>query len=144
MSQRDWVLDHLESYRKTDGEDGHFWKGPDGKQKLPCLLLSTTGKRSGEDRTTPLIYGRDGFRHIIVASRGGAAEHPSWYRNLVAKAEVRVQVGAERFAARARTAAGDERTGLWRLMADIYPPYDDYQEKAKDSREIPVVVLERL
>ncbi len=144
MAQRDWVLEHIQKYRESDGEEGHIWKGVDGKQNLPCLLLETTGGKTGEARTTALIYGQDGDRYVIVASRGGTPTHPLWYRNLVANPEVALQVGAERFAARARTAAGEERASLWRLMAEIFPTYDHYHEKAKATREIPVVVLERI
>ena len=143
MAQRDWVLEHIQKYRESDGEDGHTWRGVDGKQNLPCLLLTTTGRRSGKTYTTPLIYGQDGDRYVIIASRGGTANHPMWYQNLVAEPEVDLQVGAERFAATARTAASEERATLWQLMASIFPTYNDYQEKAKASREIPVVVLER-
>ena len=143
MSQSDWVVDHLRRYQETNGKDGHLWGGPDGTQSLPCLLLTTTGSKSGEARLTPLIYGEDDGRYVIIASRGGAPEHPSWYTNLAATPAVNLQIGAEKFAAAARIASGDERTRLWQLMAKIYPPYDDYQEKAKNSREIPLVVLER-
>ena len=142
MGQSDWVVSHLRRYRETNGEDGRLWGGPDGKQNLPCLLLTTTGSKSGEARTTPLIYGEGGGRYVIVASRGGAPEHPSWYNNLAANPAAELQVSAEQFSATARTATGDERTALWQLMAKIYPPYDDYREKA-ENREIPVVVLDR-
>ncbi|MDP6705276.1 MAG: nitroreductase family deazaflavin-dependent oxidoreductase [Alphaproteobacteria bacterium] len=144
MAQRDWVLEHIRKYRESDGEEGHIWAGVDGKQNLPCLLLTTTGQKSGEARTTALIYGRDGDACVIVASRGGTPTHPLWYRNLVANPEVDLQVGADKFKARARTAEGEERARLWRLMAEIFPTYDDYREKAKATREIPVVVLERI
>ena len=142
MSQSDWVVDHIRRYRETNGEDGHQWAGPDGNQNLPCLLLTTTGSKSGAVRTTPLIYGEDDSRYVIVASRGGAPEHPAWYNNLVANPAADLQVGADQFSTTARTVTGDERIALWQLMAKIYPPYDDYQEKAK-NREIPVVVLDR-
>jgi deazaflavin-dependent oxidoreductase (nitroreductase family) len=88
-----------------------------------------------------LIYGRDGDNYIVVASKGGAPEHPEWYRNLVANPEVEVQVAADRFMANARTASAEERPKLWALMAEIWPAYNDYQ--AKTDREIPVVILER-
>jgi len=143
MAQRDWVEAHIKRYRESNGEDGHIWRGVDGKQNLPCLLLTTTGHRSGAARTTPLIYGRDGDDHIIIASRGGTPDHPSWYRNLAANPVVALQVGAEQFTARARTAEGAERTRLWQIMAGVFPTYDSYQEKAQATREIPVVVLER-
>lgn len=126
---------HVESYRSTGGELGHIWKG------VPTLLLTTTGRRTGERHTTPLIYGRDGERHVIVASKGGAPAHPGWYRNLRKQPEVELQVKDEVFAATARTADGEERERLWRLMAEVWPAYDDYARKT--DREIPVVVLER-
>lgn len=127
--------EHVRRYRETGGEVGHIWNG------VPTLLLTTTGRRSGEQRTTPLIYGQDGDRYVVVASKGGAPQHPAWYLNLSAQPAVELQVAAERFRARARTAAPNERERLWTLMAGIWPAYDDYQ--AKTEREIPVVVLER-
>jgi deazaflavin-dependent oxidoreductase (nitroreductase family) len=130
-----WIADHLRRYQATDGADGHLWNG------VPCLLLTTTGRKSGAALTLPLIYGRDGERVVIVASRGGAPDHPAWYKNLAANPRVRVQVAADKFAATARTAAGEERARLWRAMTAIWPAYDEYQ--AKTTREIPVVVLER-
>jgi len=130
-----WIADHLAKYLATNGADGHIWNG------VPTLLLTTTGRKSGEARTLPLIYGKDGARYVIVASRGGAPDHPGWYKNLVARHEVRLQVGADKFGARASTAKGAERTRLWQVMTKIWPAYDEYQKKT--AREIPVVVLER-
>ena len=130
-----WVAEHTRKYVETNGEEGHIWNG------VPTLALTTTGRRSGKQHRTMLIYGRDGDRYIVVASKGGADEHPQWYRNLQANPEVQVQVGGERFPARARTATGDERSRLWKLMAEIWPAYNQYQTKT--SREIPVVILER-
>jgi deazaflavin-dependent oxidoreductase (nitroreductase family) len=106
------------------------------------LLLTTTGRHSGQPRTTPLIYGRDGDRYLVVASRGGAPKHPDWYQNLVAQPEVHVRVMADRFKARARTATAAEKPPLWKTMAAIFPPYDEYQTRT--TREIPVVILERV
>lgn len=143
MAQRDWVVEHMKRYRESDGADGHIWTGRDGKQELPCLLLTTTGRRSGARHETALIYGQDGDSYVIVASVGGADKHPLWYENLVGEPRVEVQVVADRFAANARTAFGDERARLWKMMAKIFPTYESYHEKAKASREIPVVVLER-
>ena len=142
MAQSDWAKDHVHRYQETNGEDGHMWGGPDGKQSLPCLLLTTTGRKSGATYTTPLIYGESEGSYIIIASRGGAPTHPAWYNNLEATPKVELQVAADKFAATARIASGGERDKLWRLMAEIYPPYDDYKEKA-GNREIPVVVLDR-
>lgn len=127
--------EHVRRYRETGGEVGHIWRG------APTLLLTTTGRRSGERRTTPLIYGRDGDRYVVVASKGGAPRHPAWYLNLSAEPEVEVQVLDERFRARASTAGPQERERLWRLMAGIWPAYDEYTQRTE--REIPVVVLER-
>ena len=127
--------EHVRRYRETGGEVGHEWRG------VHTLLLTTTGRRSAEKRTTPLIYGRDGDRYVVVASKGGAPQHPAWYLNLSADPDVGLQVAAERFAARARTAGPEERERLWRLMAEIWPAYDEYATKTE--REIPVVVLER-
>jgi deazaflavin-dependent oxidoreductase (nitroreductase family) len=143
MSQRDWVAEHIRKYQESNGAEGHIWAGVDGSLSLPCLLLTTTGRKSGEERTTALIYGRDGDNHVIIASRGGTPTDPVWYGNLAANPDVKLQVGPEKFAATARTVSGRERARLWDMMAEIFPPYNDYHEKAKATREIPVIVLER-
>ena len=132
----DWMVEHMEKYLATNGEDGHVWRG------VPTLLLTTTGRRSGRSLMLPLIYGTHGDHYVIVASKGGHPQHPGWYVNLAAEPTVQVQVGAERFTARARTASGDERAALWDQMAGVWPPYNEYQTKTE--REIPVVVLERV
>jgi deazaflavin-dependent oxidoreductase (nitroreductase family) len=106
------------------------------------LILTTTGRKSGEQRSTPLIFGRSGDDYVIVASQGGRPRHPSWYLNLSANPAVQLQVKADKFRARARTAEGDERERLWGQMNEIWPHYDEYQTKTE--RVIPVVVLERL
>ena len=129
--------EHVRRYRETGGEVGHDWKNG-----APTLLLTTTGRTTGEARTTPLIYGRDGDLAVIVASKGGAPDDPGWYRNLRANPEAELQIRAEVFRTRARDAEGEERERLWRLMAELWPAYDDYQ--AKTERQIPVVVLERV
>ncbi|HLZ72770.1 MAG TPA: nitroreductase family deazaflavin-dependent oxidoreductase [Dehalococcoidia bacterium] len=131
-----WQQEHARRYLASNGADGHIWSG------VPTLLLTTTGRHTGEPRLTPLIYGKDGDRYLIVASRGGAPDHPHWYKNLAANPEVQLQVGAERFAARARTANAEEKPALWKAMTQIWSGYDEYQ--AKTSREIPLVILERV
>jgi deazaflavin-dependent oxidoreductase (nitroreductase family) len=131
-----WQQAHARRYIETGGQEGHIWEG------VTTLLLTTTGRRSGQPRTTPLIYGRDGDRYLVVASRGGAPKHPDWYENLVAQPEVHVQVMADRFTARARTATPAEKPALWRTMTAIWPPYAEYQ--GRTTREIPVVILERV
>ena len=140
----DWIQDHVRRYLASDGEDGHMWDASSagGSGIWPTLLLTTTGRQSGEPRLLPLIYGTQAANHVIIASKGGFPEHPAWYGNLVAQPLVDLQVGSEKFRARARTAEGEERTRLWDAMVAVYPPYADYQ--ARTSREIPVVVLERV
>jgi deazaflavin-dependent oxidoreductase (nitroreductase family) len=128
--------EHVRRYRETGGEVGHIWR-----RGSKVLLLTTTGRTSGEPRTTPLIYEIAGDAYVIVASKGGAPGHPGWYRNLAKDPGVELQVKGDLFPARARTATGDERERLWKLAAQQWPPYDDYQQKT--DREIPVVVLER-
>lgn len=126
--------EHVRRYRETNGEVGYIWNG------VPTLLLTTTGRRTGEPTTTPLIFGRAGDDFVVVASKGGSPEDPGWYRNLVKQPEVELQVRGERFRGRARTAAGDERARLWRQLAEIWPAYDEYATRT--DREIPVVVVE--
>jgi proline iminopeptidase len=128
--------EHVRVYRETGGQVGHDWK-----KGSKILLLTTKGRRSGEPRTSPLIYEADGDRYVIVASKGGAPEDPGWYRNLAKEPEVELQVRDEVFPARARTAEGEERDRLWRLAAKQWPDYDEYATRT--DRQIPVVVLER-
>ncbi|HVW89219.1 MAG TPA: nitroreductase family deazaflavin-dependent oxidoreductase, partial [Gaiellaceae bacterium] len=105
------------------------------------LLLTTKGRKTGEPRTTPLIYAQEGDRYVIVASKGGAPEHPGWYRNIEKEPSVELQVLGEVFPAHARTAEGEEREQLWRRANEVWRHYDEYATKT--DREIPVVVLER-
>jgi deazaflavin-dependent oxidoreductase (nitroreductase family) len=130
-----WVAKHINSYVDTDGSTGHRYYGVD------ALLLTTRGRKSGKLRRTALYYGNRGADYIIVASNGGSVGHPLWYRNLAADPHVTVQVKDDVFTATARTATGDERAELWKLMSERFPKYDEYQ--AKVQREIPVVVLSR-
>ncbi|MEV0725914.1 nitroreductase family deazaflavin-dependent oxidoreductase [Micromonospora purpureochromogenes] len=136
-SPEGWVADHIRRYVETGGEQGHEWR-----PGVFTLLLTTRGRRSGKLRRTALIYGRDGDDYLVVASQGGAPQHPAWYLNLLAHPEAEAQVGAETFAVRARTAGPEEKPRMWRTMVDIWPAYDDYQTRT--DREIPVVVLERV
>ena len=130
--------EHVDRYRETGGEEGHNWR-----EGSTILLLTTTGRRTGNETTTPLIYDLDDEGNpVIVASKGGAPEHPGWYENLAKTPEVGVQILGEKFRARARVAEGGERERLWRQMNEMWPHYAEYQEKT--DREIPVVVLERI
>jgi deazaflavin-dependent oxidoreductase (nitroreductase family) len=128
--------EHVDRYVETDGAEGHDWQNG-----TSILILTTTGRRSGEPRSMALIYGTHGEDYLVVASKGGADQPPAWYLNLVAHPEVTVQVRGDRFAAHARTATAEEKPELWRTMVAEWPPYDEYQTKTE--REIPVVVLER-
>lgn len=125
--------DHVRRYQETDGETGYWWNG------APTLLLTTTGRRSGEPRTTPLIFGRDGDDHVVVASVGGMPRHPAWYLNLQGTPGARIQVKGDHIDVVARTASDDEKPRLWRLMNEVWPNYERYQERT--DRVIPVVVL---
>jgi F420H(2)-dependent quinone reductase len=131
------ILGHIHArvYRATGGKVG----GRAGK--APVLLLTTTGRKSGQPRTSPLLYTHAGDdAYMVIASKGGAAQHPLWYRNLQANPLAEVTVGRETRQMRARDAHGEERERLWRALADLYPGYDRYAKKT--SRRIPVVVLE--
>jgi deazaflavin-dependent oxidoreductase (nitroreductase family) len=107
----------------------------------PTLLLTTRGRKSGRLHRTALIYGRDGDDYVVVGSDGGSAKHPNWYLNLAENPDVGVQVSADRFAGRARTATARERPALWERMVAIFPQYAEYQQKT--TREIPIVIIER-
>jgi len=127
--------EHVRVYRDTGGERGYHWRG------TTILLLTTRGRSSGEPRTTPLIHRTDGDRFVVVASKGGAPDHPGWFKNLEADPDATIQVLGEEIPVRASVAEGEERERLWRLMAEAWPAYDEYQQKT--SREIPVVILTR-
>lgn len=135
-SPTSWVADHIHKYVESGGEDGHIWNG------YPTLLITTRGRKSGKLRRSALIYGEYDGGYVIVASKGGAPEDPLWYRNLQADPKVEVQVRDEVFTATAQTIDGPLREQLWKLMAQIYPPYDEYQTKT--DRQIPVVLLTRV
>ncbi|WP_431239221.1 nitroreductase family deazaflavin-dependent oxidoreductase [Mycolicibacterium aichiense] len=125
--------EHVEAYRESGGEVGYLWNG------VPTLLLSVTGRRSGEVRTSALIFGRDGDDYLVVASMGGAPRHPKWYLNLQSEPSAVIQVRDERITVTARTATPDEKPRLWKIVTGVWPNYDAYQ--ARTDREIPVVVL---
>jgi F420H(2)-dependent quinone reductase len=125
---------HRGVYKLTGGKVG----GKIGK--VPVLLLTTIGRKSGQPRTQPLLYTQADDGYAVIASKGGAAQHPLWYSNLQANPHVEVTVGRETRHMRARDAQGEERERLWRALADLFPGYDKYAQKT--SRQIPVVVLQ--
>jgi deazaflavin-dependent oxidoreductase (nitroreductase family) len=142
FSQIPWIAEHIRLYR-SDPEKARMWdsRSVGGPGPLPTLLLTTKGRKSGEPRALPLIYGEAGKSYVVVASKGGMPSHPVWYLNLEAHPECELMVGAKHVKARARSAKGEERERLWRQMARLYPPYDEYQQRAT-QRQIPVVVLD--
>ncbi|WP_216893490.1 nitroreductase family deazaflavin-dependent oxidoreductase [Nocardia alni] len=125
--------EHVTRYLETDGADGYEWNG------VPILLLTTTGRKTRRQRTSALIYGRDGDDYLVVASAGGSDHHPAWYLNLQANTEARIQVKAMRTAVTTRTATSAERDRLWSIATSYWPNYDVYQTRT--SRTIPIVVL---
>ena len=125
----------IEDFRANAGNVGGPFAG------APMMLLTTTGAKSGQQRTTPLVHTRSGDDLVIIASKGGHPKHPAWYHNLVANPTVEVEVGTDRYTATARVADGDERQQLWDAQAALMPNFTEYQEKT--DRLIPVVVLER-
>ena len=139
-----WVQKHVKQYLESGGKEGHIWDASKlgGPSNLPTLLLTTKGRKTGDKHLVPLIYGKHPKGVVIIASKGGAPKHPGWYLNLAANPEVDVQVGTDKFRARASTVTGPERAKLWQELVEIYPPYTDYQKSTE--REIPVVLLERI
>jgi deazaflavin-dependent oxidoreductase (nitroreductase family) len=138
-----WMVEHANRYLASGGTDGHMHKinvPGRGEITAPALLLTTTGRKSGDKFIFPLFYGTDGGSYFVIASKGGAPQHPGWYRNILANPDVEVQVGTKKLKARARTTAGEERLRLWKKALEFWPPYADYQ--LKTEREIPVVVLD--
>jgi deazaflavin-dependent oxidoreductase (nitroreductase family) len=139
----EWISDHVRVYRESGGADGHLWDGSSVgiPRRLPCLLLTTIGRRSGEKRTSPVLYGTAGNAYVVIGSKGGADTHPNWYLNLRANPVVEVQVANDRFQARARVATGKERDQIWQTMIEEYSFFSEYQKKTK--RQIPVIILEK-
>lgn len=126
--------EHVRVYRETNGERGYHWRGTE------ILLLTTKGRKSGEPRTMALIFREDGGRYVLVASKGGAPDHPLWFKNMEANPDdIEVQVKADTVPVTHAVASGEERARLWARLNEVWPAYEDYQQKT--DREIPVVVL---
>jgi deazaflavin-dependent oxidoreductase (nitroreductase family) len=125
--------EHVRQYEATAGRVGHDWNG------TSVLILHTRGRKTGAIRKFPLIYGRDGADYVVVASKGGAPDHPGWYKNLLAHPDAKVQVWGEVIAVTARTGTAEDKRRVWPLMTAQWPDYDEYQRKT--TRDIPVVLL---
>ena len=124
----------IDEFRANDGQVTGAFAG------APMILVNHRGAKSGTAYTTPLVYTRDGDNYVIIASMGGAPEHPQWFHNVVANPDLTIEVGADTLAVHARVAEGDERDRLYRAQADLMPNFDDYAKAT--SRTIPVIVLE--
>jgi deazaflavin-dependent oxidoreductase (nitroreductase family) len=127
--------EHVRQYEATGGKVGHDWND------TSVLILHTSGRKSGQTRKHPLIYGRSGDDYLIVASKGGAPDHPGWYKNLVAHPEATIQVWDQLVPVTARTASSEEKRQLWPIMTKEWPAYDSYQQKTE--RDIPLLILRR-
>ncbi len=133
--QKDYNRQLIEEFRANRNKAGGPFEG------RPLLLLTTTGAKSREHRTTPMMYVSDGDRLLVIASNIGAPTHPGWYHNLVAHPEVTIEVGTETFDAIAVVTEGEERHRLWTRIVELYPFFAEHQEKT--TRQIPVIALSR-
>jgi deazaflavin-dependent oxidoreductase (nitroreductase family) len=134
--RNDWNRKIIEEFRTNGGKVGGIWEG------RPLLLLTTTGAKSGQPRTHPMMYMREGNRLLVFASKGGAPTNPAWYHNLLAHPEVTVEVGNEKFNALAQPVTGEERDKIYARWAQMYPQFGEYQQKT--TRKIPVIELRRV
>jgi deazaflavin-dependent oxidoreductase (nitroreductase family) len=137
-------MSEMSEFNKRIIEEFRANRGKVGGQfaNAPMLLLTTTGARSGRSYTTPLVYSKDGERIVIIASKAGAPNNPDWYHNLRAHPTVTVEVGAERFQAKAVITSGEERERLFNNHAQMLPIFNEYRKKT--TRQIPVIALERV
>lgn len=131
---QEWNRKLIEEFRAHHGQVGDMWEG------RPLLLLTTTGAKSGQRRTNPMMYLREGDRVFVFASKGGAPTHPDWYRNLLVHPEVTVEIGDQTYTAVAKPVTGAERDRIYATWAQMYPQFGEYQEKT--TRVIPVIELE--
>lgn len=132
--RRDWNRSVIEEFRANSGQVGGMWAG------RPLLLLTTTGAKSGKQRTHPLMFLREGDRLFVFASKGGAPSNPDWYYNLLAHPEVSVELDGRTFPASAKPVTGAERDQVYARWAALYPQFREYQEKT--ARTIPVIELD--
>ena len=140
----EFVEQHRKTYLELGGRKGHVldYRHLGGHRYTTCLLIEHVGRKSGERRITPLIYGDTDGEVVIVASKGGADVHPGWYWNVKAMDEVVIQIGGQAFRCTWREPAGADRARIWEFMAGVYPPYREYQ--AGTVREIPILVFQPL
>jgi deazaflavin-dependent oxidoreductase (nitroreductase family) len=138
----EFVRKHRDSYITSGGLEGHIldYRHLGGHRLTTTLLLETTGRKSGERRISPLIYGDFGGEVVIVASKGGADVHPAWYWNVLAAKQVTIQIAGQAFRCTWREPEDGDRDAVWHFMTNQYPPYREYQ-KATD-RLIPIIVLQ--
>jgi deazaflavin-dependent oxidoreductase (nitroreductase family) len=136
MSMNQFNQDLIAEFRANGGKVTGRFAG------RPLLLLTTTGAKSGQPRTMPLVYTKDGDNLVIIASKGGSDANPDWYHNLVANPEATIELPGEQFRVRARRTAGEERRRLYDAQAALMPAFADYEQKT--TREIPLFVLERI
>jgi deazaflavin-dependent oxidoreductase (nitroreductase family) len=126
----------IEEFRANGGKVGGQFAG------AAMVLLTTKGAKSGKTYVHPLVYSKDGDRYVLIASFAGAPKHPSWYHNIVANPTVTLEIGNEKFQAKAKVTSGEERERLYNAQAAIMPFFNDYRKKT--SRQIPVVALTRI
>jgi deazaflavin-dependent oxidoreductase (nitroreductase family) len=126
----------IEEFRANDGKVGKMFAG------MPMILVTMTGAKSGKTYTMPLVYSKDGDRYVIIASMAGAPNNPDWYHNIKAHPAVTLEIGTERFQAKATITSGEERERLFNAQAALMPIFNDY--KSKTTRQIPVIALERI
>jgi deazaflavin-dependent oxidoreductase (nitroreductase family) len=140
-ARRSWKDEHLDMYVRSKGTEGHIVNVSDigGHKFTTTLLLKLVGRKSGTTRINPLIYGDIGGEVVIVASKGGADQHPAWYLNIKDSPQIEFQIATQAFRATWREPEGAERTKVWDFMVGVFPPYKGYQ--ASTSREIPLVML---
>lgn len=134
--RNDWNRQTIEAFRANGGKVGGMWEG------RPLLLLTTTGAKSGQRRTNPVMYLREGDHLFVFASKGGAPTNPDWYHNLLAHPDVTVEVGKEKYNAIAKPVTGEEHDKIYAKWAAMYPQFAEYQQKT--TRKIPVIALERV
>jgi deazaflavin-dependent oxidoreductase (nitroreductase family) len=140
-ARRSWKDEHLDMYLRSKGTEGHIVNVSDigGHKFTTTLLLKLVGRKSGTTRINPLIYGDIGGEVVIVASKGGADQHPAWYLNIKDSPQIEFQIATQAFRATWREPEGAERAKVWDFMVGVFPPYKGYQ--ASTSREIPLVML---